>query len=37
VLEIFVDWQYYEGNGSSVYELKNGKPVAISLDWDDGL
>ena len=37
VLEIFVDWQYYEGSGTSVYELKNGKPVAISLDWDDGL
>lgn len=37
MLEIFVDWQYDEGNGTSVYELKNGKPVATSLDWDDGL
>jgi len=37
VLEIFVDWEYYEGSGTGVYELKDGRPVAIPPGWDDGL
>ena len=29
VLEILIGSHYYEGGGSSVYELKNGKPKLI--------
>ncbi len=37
VMEIFVDWGYYEGGGIHVYALRNGKPVETGLDYFNGL
>ncbi|MFO1422266.1 MAG: hypothetical protein U1F70_01215 [Candidatus Competibacteraceae bacterium] len=37
VMEIFVDWDYYEGGGIRVYALRNGNPVETELGYFSGL
>jgi Tol biopolymer transport system component len=37
VMEIFVDWRYYEGSGIRVYALRDGKPVETELGYFNGL
>jgi hypothetical protein len=37
IMEIFVNWSYYEGGGVKVYTLKDGKPVLTELGFFDGL
>ncbi|MDS4022412.1 MAG: hypothetical protein RKR03_18185 [Candidatus Competibacter sp.] len=37
VMEILVDWGYYEGSGIRVYALRDGKPVETELGYFNGL
>ena len=37
VMEIFVDWTYYEGSGIRVYTLRDGKAVETELGYFNGL
>ncbi len=37
MMEILVDWRYYEGGGIRVYTLRDGKPVETELSYFNGL
>ncbi len=37
IMEIFIDWRYYEGGGIRVYTLRDGKPIDTELGFFDGL
>ena len=34
-LEIVVEWNYYEGGGANVFQIKNGK-ISLALEASDG-
>lgn len=36
VMEIFVDWRYYEGDGTRVFQLNDGRVKETPLAWFNG-
>jgi len=36
VMEIFVDWRYYEGDGTRMFQLKDGRVKETPLAWFNG-